>query len=186
MLEVVTVVAVVVLLGSYTTWTAGRMDRLRGRVATTWATLDAQLVRRAAAATELAAHARRHRLLPETVAKPMEEAGRLAAQAQAAAREDVENDLSRAIATALAGPDLGAGETTRRLHADLAEAVTRVGLARQFYNDAVRDTLRLRRRWLPRLLRLRHRHEAPPRFFEIADTELPGLAEVHAVRDGVT
>ena len=45
---------------------------------------------------------------------------------------------------------------------------TRVGLARRFYNDAVRDTRALRRRRLPRLLRL-HARRPLPRYFDIDD-----------------
>ncbi|HST65003.1 MAG TPA: DUF3048 domain-containing protein, partial [Mycobacteriales bacterium] len=40
------------------------------------------------------------------------------------------------------------------LLADLTDAARRVALARRFYNDAVRDTRLLRRRRMPRLLRL--------------------------------
>ncbi len=54
------------------------------------------------------------------------------------------------------------------LRSDLEGTATRVGLARRFYNDAVRDTRELRRRRLPRLLRL-HASRPLPRFFDIDD-----------------
>ena len=54
------------------------------------------------------------------------------------------------------------------LQSDLAGTTTRVGLARRFYNDAVRDTLALRRHRLPRLLRL-HARRPLPRYFDIDD-----------------
>ena len=44
-----------------------------------------------------------------------------------------------------------------------------MALARRFYNDAVRDTVSLRRRRLPRLFRLGGA-EPLPAFFEIDDT----------------
>ena len=44
-----------------------------------------------------------------------------------------------------------------------------MALARRFYNDAVRDTVSLRRRRLPRLFRLGGRRPLPA-FFEIDDT----------------
>jgi hypothetical protein len=44
-----------------------------------------------------------------------------------------------------------------------------VRLARQLYNDAVRDNRERRRRWVPRLLTVRHRAEAQRTFFEIDD-----------------
>jgi hypothetical protein len=43
-----------------------------------------------------------------------------------------------------------------------------VGLARRFYNDAVRDTRALRRSRLARVLRL-HGRRPLPRFFDIDD-----------------
>ena len=55
------------------------------------------------------------------------------------------------------------------LMAELAEAESRVLLARRFHNDAVRDTLALRDRRSVQLLRLGGR--APlPTYFEIAET----------------
>jgi hypothetical protein len=50
MTEVALLVAAVVLLATYLTWTASRLDRLAARVEAAWSALDAQLVRRAAAA----------------------------------------------------------------------------------------------------------------------------------------
>ncbi len=52
--------------------------------------------------------------------------------------------------------------------AELDDAGWRVGLARRFYNDAVRDTRSLRRRPLARVLRL-HGRRPLPRFFDIDD-----------------
>jgi hypothetical protein len=54
---------------------------------------------------------------------------------------------------------------------------TRVGLARRFYNDAVRDTRALRRHRFPRLLRL-HARRPLPRYFDIDDRleEVAGAA----------
>src|SRR5512133_31549 len=85
---IVVVVAAVVLTATYLTWVAGRVDRLHARVAAADATLDAHLVRRAAAAHALAEAAD----LPE-----------LAASAGAALdggepdRQMAENHLTRTI-----------------------------------------------------------------------------------------
>ena len=65
------------------------------------------------------------------------------------------------------------------LRSDLDGTGTRVGLARRFYNDAVRDTQALRRRRLPRLLRL-HASRPLPRFFDIDDR----LGGVPSAADG--
>ncbi|MEX2289908.1 MAG: hypothetical protein WD794_06230 [Mycobacteriales bacterium] len=155
-------VSVLALLTLYVTWTAGRLDRLHARVDASWAALDAQLVRRAAAARAVAAHLDD----PET--------GRTLAQAASASlegtvdrREGLENDLSRALKVSL--PLLvqdAAGEAAR---AELETASTRVGLARSFHNAAVRDTREIRLRRLPRALRLAGHRELPG-YFEIDDT----------------
>jgi hypothetical protein len=93
-------------------------------------------------------------------------------------REALENDLTRAISKldlAAAGPAL----------TDLATETRRVTVARQLHNDAVRDTLDLRHRRLPRALRLGARHPRP-HYFDIAEFSLairPG-AGVTAHRPG--
>lgn len=149
----------VVLAGVYLTWTAGRLDRLHARVDAAWAALDAQLARRAAAARALAT------LLPGTEGQALAAAAQASLDAGPEGREAVENNLSRALRNALAqlppGTDVGELET----------AAVRVGLARSFHNTAVKDTVALRRRRLPRLFRLAG-HRSVPRYFEIDDTTL--------------
>lgn len=157
-------VLVTVLLASYVTWTAGRLDRMHARVDAAWAALDAQLVRRAAAARAL---------LPLLPAGPesaaLERAASAALEAGEAGREVVENDLSRALRAAW--PLLPAGSEAEQAVAELETAATRVGLARSFHNSAVVDTRALRRRRLPRALRLAG-HRAVPAFFDVDDTAL--------------
>jgi hypothetical protein len=147
------------VLAAYLTWTAGRVERLHDRCVAARASLDAQLVRRAAAAAALArdhAHALGER------------AGLLAGAAQAAldadegTREVAENDLTRELRHlpwSAAEPVL----------ADVSAASRRMTLARHIHNDVVRDTLALRRRRIPRALRLGARHPWP-RYFDIDDT----------------
>jgi hypothetical protein len=159
-----TVVAVVVLLALYVTWTAGRLDRLHARVDAAWGALDAQLVRRAAAARALVP------LLP-----PGPEAAALARTATAAleagtqGREAVENDLSRALRHAL---PLLPGGLPPGLREELVTAGVRVGLARSFSNAAVTDARRVRRRRLVRGLHLAGHREWPVHF-DIDDTAVP-------------
>jgi hypothetical protein len=156
----VALVVVAALLCVWVGWTSARVDRLHGRTTSARTSLDAQLVRRAAALQALA-EAPADTLGPEL-------AGRLGALAAASldadpsTRESAENDLSRALHAIPAGVD-GA------LLGDLADAARRVAFARRFYNDAVRDTVALRRRRLPRLFRLGGRQPLPV-FFEIDDT----------------
>src|SRR6476661_603864 len=102
MTALLTVLAVLVLLAAYATWTAGRLDRLHARVDAAWAALDAQLVRRAAAARELVP------ALPDPdSAAALDAAAARALEAGPDGREEVENDLSRVLKTAvpMLGPD---------------------------------------------------------------------------------
>ena len=158
MTQVLVAIAVLTLLVLYVTWTAGRLDRLHARVDAAAAALDAALVRRAAAARAVAAH-----LPPGPAADALSRAADDALEAGPDGREGVENDLSRALRTAL--PLLA----TDPVLAELETAGTRVGLARSFHNAAVRDTRAVRLRRLPRGLRLAG-HRDLPEFFEIDDT----------------
>jgi len=159
--EVVLVVLLAVLLVLYVTWTAGRLDRLHARVDAAWAALDAQLVRRAAAARELAA------LLPRgEESEALARAARATLELGAEGREARENDLSRALRAAV--PLLPPGTDLT----ELETAATRVGLARSFHNAAVRDTRAVRLRRMPRALHLAG-HRALPQYFEIDDTTIP-------------
>ncbi|SHN73250.1 Uncharacterized conserved protein [Geodermatophilus obscurus] len=154
--------AVVLLLAAWVTWTLTRLGRLEARVARTWTVLDTQLARRAELAEELA---RDH-----AAAVGEERAARLRAcvrevrAPRTGDRELVENALGRELRELPA--DLPGVPTA--LRADLAGTATRIGLARRFYNDAVRDTSALRTRRLPTLLRL-HASRPVPRFFDIED-----------------
>ncbi len=155
-------VGALVLLASYVTWTAGRLDRLHARVDAAWAALDAQLVRRPP---------RRAPCVPLVSPGPdaaqLDSAAHAALEGQQEGRESVENDLSRAVHRVL--PLLPPEADLRELRA----AATRVALARSFHNAAVKDTLSLRWRRTPRLLRLAG-HRPMPTYFEIDDTALAG------------
>ncbi|MEW6226444.1 MAG: hypothetical protein AB1627_17625 [Chloroflexota bacterium] len=155
-------VVLFVLAVLYVSWTAGRLDRLHARVDAAWAALDAALVRRAAAARAVAA------ALP---AGPQAAALERAARATLGSggpegREALENDLSRALRTAM--PVLPPAVDLT----ELEQAATRVGLARAFHNAAVRDTRVVRLRRIPRALRLAG-HRELPQYFEIDDTTVP-------------
>jgi hypothetical protein len=170
---VVAVVLAVVLVATYLTWTAGRLDRLTARVDAAWSALDAQLVRRAAAGGDLAAHLRRHRLVEEDAALALQRAAAAARDASPADREARENELSRAIRTVL-DEVAGRGGKVDALAEELRTSGNRVMLARQFYNDAVRDNRNRRRRWVPLLLTVQHRDEPQRPFFEIDDSAESG------------
>jgi hypothetical protein len=153
---------VLLVLVIWTGWTLTRLRRLEARVARAWTALDASLQRRAGLAEELA------RTFPAAVGG--ERASYLAAFAADARaprdgdRELAENILGRELRELPA--DLSGVPTA--LRNDITGTATRVALARRFYNDAVRDTRALRRRRLPRVLRL-HASRPLPRYFDIDD-----------------
>jgi hypothetical protein len=138
---VIAVVAIVVVVASYLTWMAGRLDRLAVRVEAAVSALDAQLTRRAVVAYELS----------EGPSYPALHTAARAALDGAADRGAVESALSRELRAA---PDVASVQ-------ELAILARKVMLARQFHNDAVRDLLALRRRRLVRLLHLYGRAKAP-------------------------
>ena len=153
---------VVALLLAWTAWTLTRLRRLRARVGRAWTALDAQLQRRVGLAEELA---RDHpAALGEEGAARLAAAAAQARSPAAGDRELAENALGRELRELPAGfPGVPTALAT-----DLRGTATRLGLARRFYNDAVRDTRALRRRRLAVLLRL-HARRPLPRFFDIDD-----------------
>ena len=152
---------VLVLLGVYVSWTAGRLDRLHARVDAAWAALDAALVRRAAAARAAVLHLPPH--APQTLA--LEQAAAASLQGGPVARGDVENDLSAALRAAL---PLLPEQGSEAVRAELRTAATRVALARSFHNSAVADSRVLRVRRLVRLLHLAG-HRVMPQHFDMDD-----------------
>jgi hypothetical protein len=169
--------ALLLVLLIWVGWTLTRLRRLGGRVERAWSALDSQLRRRAALAEELA------RDYPAAVGG--ERAAYLAAFA-ADARGPVDGD--RELAENLLGRELRdlPGDLPGvpvALRNDLAGTAVRVGLARRFYNDAVRDTRALRRSRLSRVLRL-HASRPLPRFFDIDDRVDPVAREGSGRRTG--
>lgn len=159
----VTVTAlVIVLCGFYLSWRTTRLDRLHHRVETSWAALDAALVRRGAAVLALATADG----CDPSSARALAEAAVAACRAGGGERELAESALSRLLRETLEGAD---GPVMPGPHlAEVADAAKRVHMARTFHNDAVAHTRSARRSRLVRALRLAGR--APlPEFFEIDD-----------------
>ncbi|MBI4943411.1 MAG: hypothetical protein HY830_21920 [Actinobacteria bacterium] len=171
------VLALLLVLGWYLSYSAARLDRLHHKVESSRAALDAQLVRRCVAALELAPF-----LDPAT--------GLLLADAAATALEageqgvsgpdleEAESDLTRALEAALddAGhvAALARDATAREALAVLRQACERVELARRFHNEAVAQAQRVRRKRVVRWARLAG-HAAWPVTVEIDDGTPSGL-----------
>lgn len=171
-MEYLVVVAVVVLLFAlYLVWVAGRLDRLHRRVAAGRQALDTQLRHRASAAVAVvdapAVDAETHVRFTA-----VHRAAQVSLEASADA-EATANDLSRALRAAvplaLRHPSIDPSAI-----GDLAVSNRRLGVARQVYNDAVRDTLGLRRRKVVRALRMSRRYPRPS-YFDIDECDLSAL-----------
>jgi hypothetical protein len=157
----ITAVLVAVLIG-IAVWafqTANRLDRLHVRYDLSWQALDSALARRAVVARAVAADA--YGGSPE--GKWLAALAAAAERAPRSTREACENELSTALEM------VDSASVPVALVAELADAETRVLLARRFHNDAVRDTLALRERRPVRVLKLGGT-AALPSYFEIAES----------------
>lgn len=139
--------------------TANRLDRLHVRMDAGWAALDAALARRAVVARAVAAGT-----LPGAQREAVRTAAAKAEGAPRPEREEAENELT----AQLAGIERAA--LPEELADELTDAEHRVVIARRIYNDAVRDTLALRRRRKVRYFKLAGRARLP-QYFEIAEPE---------------
>ena len=153
----------VLALGLYAAWTAGRLDRQHLRLDAARAALDAALVTRAQ--------------LANCAPVSIERSSRAIDLSHE--RERAENLISRAIRDELESDRLDPAQ-----RAQLLDAVTRAGFVRRFHNDAVRDALALRRRRMVRLLHL-FGHAPLPQYFEFDDvaSEISDVARASAPYD---
>lgn len=136
--------------------TANRLDRLHVRTDAAWAALDAALARRAVVARAVSTH--------QDSGGPLLDAADAAEAASRQPREAAENELTRLLAA------VDREVLPEALAHELSDAEQRVVIARRVHNDAVRDTLSLRRRRKVRYFRLAGTAPAPG-YFEIAEPE---------------
>jgi len=197
---VLVVVGVVALL-LWLVWVrASRLDRLHRKVGASRAVVDAQLVRRASVAAELATSGlldpASSLVVGEAVWQSLtfgragdvpagllpadlrEQLDSTAPDPGAVDREQVESDLTAALREILDDPDEVAALAEDPLGAglleELAAAWYRVQLARRFHNEAVAQTQRVRRGAIVRLLRLAG-HAPEPQTLELDDAWPQGL-----------
>ena len=178
----------VVVIGSiivYLSSTAGRLDRLHHRIETAFAALDAQLLRRSAAAQDLASSGfldPASSLLLSSAAQGTMVADPVDTQVRAGA----ESELTRALNAVFDDPEIV--EEIReeaepdqvlvdQLLAELALACRRTEFARRFHNDVVRSCTQLRRKRVCQWFRLAG-HTAMPSTIDFDDTPPAALAEV--------
>jgi hypothetical protein len=162
LLVVAVAAALVVLGGLWLLATANRLDRLHVRTDAGWAALDAALARRAVVARAVAAG-----VLTGPEAAELRAAAERAEAALRPDREVAENRLTMLLSA------VDRDTIAAALADELIDAEQRVVIARRVHNDAVRDTLSLRRRRKVRYFKLAG--TAPqPEYFEIAEPEFDG------------
>lgn len=170
--DVVIAVAVVLFLGVYVSWRAGRLDRMHTRLEAARAALDVTLVRRSSVVFELASSGYLDPATSLLLAGAAHEA-RDGEDRELADQELNQSNLSRALRAAFAQPGFRASledvDGAPELLAELEAAAHQVMVARKFYNSAVAVTQEARRKPLVRVLRLAG-HAGPPQFFEMDDS----------------
>lgn len=170
------IVVALLLVGVYLSWNAGRLDRVHARIDAAKAALDAQLLRRASVAQELATAG----VLDPAASMVLYQAAHDARSAEEEQREVAESELSQALRAVFAdGAQIeavraapGGAETAT----ELAAAARRVSMARRFHNDAVRAARALRRHRVVRWFRLAG-HAPFPLAFEMDDEAPPALID---------
>lgn len=182
-------VAVLSLIAWRLTYAAARLDRLHGRVEGTVAALDAQLVRRAESALELARCDELEKvsalLLGGAATASLELADEEAVSTEvrehgiAPERADAENQLTEALRHVLSEEVVADLRVRDAVGAECLDIVrnagVRVQLSRRFYNDAVRDVRKVRGKRLVRWFRLAG-HTALPSSIEFDDSLPDALA----------
>ncbi len=170
----------------YLSYSASRLDRLHAKVEGALSALDAALVRRAETSLELANSGALDPasalLLASAASEALERTTTHALENDPlegqnfGGREDVESDLTDALAATLTGSVRDDIRTGPGPAADVLERVhtagRRVQFARNFYNQAVRDVVRVRAKPIVRWLHLAG-HADLPQTVDFDDS-LPG------------
>jgi hypothetical protein len=176
------VVGILLAVAWYLSYSAARLDRLHTRVEGALSALDAQLVRRAEAALELAnsrvLDPASSMILAGAASESLEsqneqETEDLLDGATFGERESIESDLTTALDIALPADVVDGIRSTGGYAEDafqrVLEAGRRVNYARRFHNSAVADVRRVRSKWVVRLFRLAG-HAALPSTIEFDDS----------------
>ena len=191
-LQVTTIIALVLLAAAwYLSYSASRLDRLHAKVEGAVSALDAQLVRRAEAALELATSGAvdpaTSLLLADAASEALERHTHQPLSHDPldgqtfAGREGTETNLTEALRAVLTT------ETVEELRSDadgpgalglgrVESAALRVQLARRFHNDAVREVRRVRGKAVVRVFRLAG-HAALPQAVDFDDDLPPAVVD---------
>lgn len=166
MVWVIVVVGLLIVLGAYLSWTAGRLDRIHARVDASKAVLEAELLRRSSAALDVASAG----FLDPASSVVLSDA---ASNARTVEDEQSESDLSSVLSAVFGDPadvaELRQEPAVASALDELGAACRRAAHARRFHNGIVRGAQRLRRKRLVRLFGLAG-HAPWPETVELDDT----------------
>ncbi|WP_298331541.1 hypothetical protein [Haloactinopolyspora sp.] len=148
------VIAVLVALGVYLSWTAGRLDRRHARIDKSRAVLEAEFLRRSGCVLDVASSG----LLDPATSVILADAASRARTASGSERDQAESDLTAVLTAVFDDPDdvaeLRSDPSAAAALDELAMACRRAAHARRFHNELVLGAVRLRRKVLVRWLRL--------------------------------
>jgi hypothetical protein len=153
--------AVVAVLAWYLSFLATRLDRLHGRVETSWANLDGLLQRRAAIAIEIA----RSEIADPASALLLTFTAHQAREASVRDRSQAESGLTGALSILLENAESISTSIELSLVQELDELTAKIKVAIAMHVEAVSRTQMVRKKFLIRIFRLAG-HAPEPMVYE--------------------
>jgi hypothetical protein len=159
--KLVPLFAVVAILAWYLSFLATRLDRLHGRVETSWANLDGLLQRRAAIAIEIA----RSEIADPASALLLTFTAHQAREASVRDRSQAESGLTGALSILLENAESISTPIELSLVQELDELTAKIKVAIAMHVEAVTRTQMVRKKFLIRIFRLAG-HAPEPMVYE--------------------
>ncbi|MCX6444386.1 MAG: hypothetical protein NTY85_02480 [Actinobacteria bacterium] len=151
----------IAILGWYLSFLATRLDRLHGRVETSWANLDGLLQRRAAIAIEIA----RSEIADPASALLLTFTAHQAREASVRDRSQAESGLTGALGILLENAESISSPIELSLVQELDELTAKIKVAIAMHIEAVTRTQMVRKKFLIRVFRLAG-HAPEPMIYE--------------------
>lgn len=147
-------IALLILILWYLSFTASRLDRLHHRVETSWAALDSLLQRRAAIALEIA-----HSSFADPgLALILNQAAHTAREADISERSDAESGLTGSLGLLLMNLNESSNDSLLK---ELSDVTDKIRVAVKLHVEAVNRTQLLRRKLIVKTFRLAGRAPLP-------------------------
>lgn len=147
-------IALLILILWYLSFTASRLDRLHHRVETSWAALDSLLQRRAAIALEIA-----HSSFADPgLALILNQAAHTAREADISERSDAESGLTGSLGMLLMNLNESSNDSLLK---ELSDVTDKIRVAVKLHVEAVNRTQLLRRKLIVKTFRLAGRAPLP-------------------------